>query len=473
MHSGAYVNILTNPDSIEIVLEEYFRLVRMKHIAIIGNGISGITAARHIRKLSKHRITVISSETKYFFSRTTLMYIYMGHMKYEHTKPYEDWFWDKNNIDLKFDHVKGIDFENKKLMFNRNETLDYDDLIIATGSKPNKFGWPGQELKGVQGLYSFQDLENMEQSTKNISRAVVVGGGLIGIEMVEMLLSRNIPTTFLVREKSFWDVVLPEQESQLITRHIKEHHVDLRLNTELKEIKSTKNGVVSSIVTNNGEEIECDFVGIAVGVHPNIELVQNTSLETNKGILVDEYLESNIPGVYAIGDCAEQRNPMNGRKAIEQVWYTGRIMGETVAHSICSKKTKYNPGHWFNSAKFFDIEYQTYGIVNPQLAESDEEFYWEDNTGRKCIHIIFHKNTGIFKGINSLGIRLRHEVCDNWLKNEKTIDHVISNLHLANFDPEFYDKYENDIAKSFTQAFPSFAVKTKTKSSIFAKMLSI
>jgi len=175
----------------------------MKNIVIIGNGISGITAARHIRKLSDDIITVISAETKHFFSRTALMYIYMSHMKFEHTKPYEDWFWQKNKINLVQDYVLSVDTDNKSLQLKEGGELNYDVLILGTGSKPNKFGWPGQDLKGVQGMYSYQDLENMEVYTEKINRAVIVGGGLIGIEMAEMLLSRNIPVTFLVREASF------------------------------------------------------------------------------------------------------------------------------------------------------------------------------------------------------------------------------------------------------------------------------
>jgi NADH dehydrogenase FAD-containing subunit len=89
----------------------------MEHIVIIGNGISGVTAARHIRKLSDKKITIISSETAHFFSRTALMYIYMGHMKYEHTKPYEDYFWKKNRIELKQGYVKNILATQKELFF--------------------------------------------------------------------------------------------------------------------------------------------------------------------------------------------------------------------------------------------------------------------------------------------------------------------------------------------------------------------
>ena len=140
----------------------------MEHVVIIGNGISGVTAARHIRKLSNKRITIISAETDYFFSRTALMYVYMGHMKFEHTQPYENWFWEKNRIELKKGFVETVDYASKILSLAGGDQVTYDRLILAVGSKSNKFGWPGQDLKGVQGLYSKQDLDLMEENTSDI-----------------------------------------------------------------------------------------------------------------------------------------------------------------------------------------------------------------------------------------------------------------------------------------------------------------
>ncbi|MAO08701.1 MAG: FAD-dependent oxidoreductase, partial [Alteromonas sp.] len=280
----------------------------MEHIVIIGNGISGVTAARHIRKMSHHRITIISSETEHFFSRTALMYIYMGHMKYEHTKPYEDHFWAKNNLELKKGYVTRVVTEKQLLHFQDGETLHYDKLVIATGSKPNRFGWPGQDLEGVQGLYSFQDLENLERNAPNnevCKRAVIVGGGLIGIELAEMLSTRKIPVTFLVREKSFWNGVLPKGESEMLNRHIQSHHIDLRLGTNLKEIRSEDNGKVQSIIIEEtGEEITCDLVGLTAGVSPNIDFLKDSGIALGKGVKVNRFLETNVENIYAIGDCA-------------------------------------------------------------------------------------------------------------------------------------------------------------------------
>lgn len=423
----------------------------MKNIVIIGNGIAGITAARHIRKRSDHSITVISSETEHFFSRTALMYIYMGHMGFENIKPYEDWFWKKNRIDLVRDHVEQVITTDKTVKLSGGRTISYDILIIATGSKPNKFGWPGQDLIGVQGLYSFQDLQEMETNTIHIKRAVIVGGGLIGIEMAEMLLSRKIEVTFLIRENSFWSNVLPQQEANLISRHVREHHIDLREETELEKILSDENGKVKGVVTKSGEEIDCQFVGLTVGVSPNVAFLKDSGIEIQRGVLVNEYLETNITDVYAIGDCVERTYDLPGRKSIEQVWYTGRMMGEVVAQTICNSRTKYEPGPWFNSAKFLDIEYQTYGNVWNEPKPNEEEFYWEHQGGKKAIHFVWDRDSKQFLGVNVFGIRLRHELFDQWLREKKSIQFVLQNLSSANFDPEFFDRHEKEIVSDFEE----------------------
>ncbi|MBT8179674.1 MAG: NAD(P)/FAD-dependent oxidoreductase, partial [Eudoraea sp.] len=380
----------------------------MEHIIIIGNGIAGVTAARHIRKLSDKQITIISAETDYFFSRTALMYVYMGHMKFEHIKPYEDGFWAKNRINLIRGFVTRVDPAKKELTVGNSRIFQYDKLIIATGSKPNKFGWPGQDLHGVQGLYSKQDLDLLEVNAPNnkvCRRAVIVGGGLIGIELAEMLSTRNIPVTFLVREKNFWDGVLPQGEAQMINEHIREHHIDLRLETNLVEILADENGRARAVVTDKGETIACDLVGLTPGVTPNVGFLQNTGIALGRGVLVNRYLETSQADIYAIGDCAEQREAIGKRRPIEAVWYTGRMMGETVAQTICGNRIPYNPGHWFNSAKFFDVEYQTYGWVFSDLTKAEEEahFHWRHAQEKICLTIAYEQSSRKFLGINTFG----------------------------------------------------------------------
>jgi NADPH-dependent 2,4-dienoyl-CoA reductase/sulfur reductase-like enzyme len=423
----------------------------MRSIVIIGNGIAGITAARHIRKNSSHKILVISSESEYFFSRTALMYVFMGHMRFQDIQPYEPTFWKKNRIDLLKDYVEVVDHEQKQLLLSSGKSVSYDQLIIASGSKPNKFGWKGQDLKGVQGLYSKDDLDQIEENVKNAKNAVIIGGGLIGIEMAEMFISRGIKVTFLVREKRFWGNVLPKEEAKLIENHILKHHVDLRFEEELEEIVGDEKGRVKEIITKKGEVIPCEIVGLTAGVSPSINFLKDSAIEIDRGILVDEYMQTNLEDVFAIGDCAQFKSPIEGRRPIEQVWYTGRIMGESVAQTICGRPARYSPGPWFNSAKFFDIEYQTYGWVNAKLGVHENDFYWEHPSKEIALHVVWDKVSLEFLGINVFGMRMRHELFDMWLKEKMTIESVMQNLRTANFDPEFYQSYESEIIHAFNK----------------------
>jgi NADPH-dependent 2,4-dienoyl-CoA reductase/sulfur reductase-like enzyme len=418
-------------------------------IIIIGNGIAGTNAARHIRKHADHEVTMISDETLRPFSRTALMYVYMGHQKQEGTELYEDWFWQKNRIQRILGRVQAVDTAQQTVALADGQVLAYDRLIIATGSAPNKFGWPGQDLPGVQGLYHLSDLESMERSSQGLRHAVVVGGGLIGVEMAEMFHSRHISVSFLVREDSFWNIVLPKEESDMINRHVREHGIDLRLGTELKEILAGPDGRAGAVITNHGERIECGFVGLTVGVSPNIAFLKDSGIEVQRGVLVDENLQTSAPNVYAIGDCAQLRTPDVGRRPIEAIWYTGRMMGQTVAKTICGDTTSYHPRRWFNSAKFFDIEYQVYGDIPTVLPEGISTLYWEHSGGKKSIRINYESASEKVTGFNLMGIRYRHEVCEKWLDQGATMTEVLQHLKLANFDPEFFDQYEAYLVSNF------------------------
>lgn len=421
-------------------------------VVIIGNGISGITAARYIRKLSNFNITVISDESKYFFSRTALMYVYMGQMRFEDIKPYEDWFWSKNNIQLIQDRVIHINTSDQKVILNQKEPLHYDQLILATGSKPNKFDWPGQDLDRVAGLYHLNDLNNMEQYSKEIQHATIVGGGLIGIEMAEMFKSRNKAVTMLVRGSGYWNNVLPKEESEMITKHIRKHQIDLRLNTNLSMIHGDPKGKANAVtIKETGEIINTQYVGLTTGVSPNVDFLRATNLAINRGIQVNEFLETNIKGIYAIGDCAELISPNPGRRSIEAVWYTGKMMGETVAYNICGKSHAYDPGIWFNSAKFLDIEYQVYGHVPHQETENETHFYWEHPGRNQSIRLVYHSTNHHILGFNLMGVRFRQEVCEQWIKSKSSVYEVLENLAVANFDPEFYRSNEKALIDQFNQ----------------------
>ncbi len=406
----------------------------MRNIVVIGNGIAGVTAALRIRSRSNDTITMVSDESDYFFSRTALMYVFMGQMKLPHLKPYEDKFWREQDIALVRDYVEYIDTTSTSLQLRSGRALRYDVLIIATGSRSYFPDWPGSNAHGTQGLYSISDLSTMETQTHGIRHAAVVGGGLIGVEAAEMLHSRGIHSTMLVRDPHYWGNVLPPEEASIIERHIRAHGVDLRTSAQPQQFLADSAGRVRAIRTTDGEEIPCEFALIATGVRPNCTVAKMSGIPCNRGVLVDEFFRTTIPHIYAIGDCAEMAIA-GGSSRIEPLWYAARAHGETVAETILGIPTRYDPGVFFNSAKFFDIEYQTYGVVRPTAAPGEQSLYREHPDGRRCIRIVFTE-TGV-SGFNLLGVRFRHNVCRCWIEERRSIEYVMAHLNEADFDGEF------------------------------------
>ncbi len=421
------------------------------HTIILGNGVTGVSAALALRKLAPdRRITILSGESKYHYSRPALMYIFMGHMRYQDTKPFEDSFWDEQRLELVRDWVTRIDTEKRELVLHKGDPMPFDQLLIATGSKSNKFGWPGQDLDGVQGLWGLQDLKTLYETAKRTRHAAIVGGGLIGLELAEMLHSRGIHVTMVVREKSYWSNIMPAEESAMLNREIEAHGIELWLESELDEILDDGSGRCRGLRTKDGRELECQFVGLTAGVSPNIGALAGSNIETGRGVLVDKQLRTNVEGIFAAGDCAEIQEPGEERNTLQQVWYTGKMQGEFAARSMAGEEVgDYDAGIWFNSAKFLDLEYHTYGLVKRNIP-GEKNLYWEHPSGKHSVRIVY-TDEGVI-GFNTMGQRWRHEVCERWLKEKLPVREVIARLEEPHFEPEFFKRHENEMRRTFEGA---------------------
>jgi len=418
-------------------------------VVIIGNGVAGYSAALALRRRdAEAEIVMVSGESDYPFSRPALMYIFMGHLRAEDTRPYEDRVWESNRIERVRAWVTAVDTKAHRVALDHGEPLAYDKLVLALGSSHNKFGWPGQDLERVQGFVTLADLESLERAMVGLRRAVIVGGGLIGLEMAEMLHSRGVPVTMLVRERCYWNNVLPDEEAKLVGRVIRDESIDLRLESELAEIVGDGQGRAVAVVTGAGERIDCQMVGLAAGVHPNLSAVQGSNIPTGRGVEVDFSFRSSVDDVYAIGDCAELVTPQGERNVIEQLWYTGKMHAEVVADVITGRARTYDRGVWFNSAKFLDLEFHTYGRVSagggaPAVHPEEDSVFWSHPSGRHSLRIAHVQ--GRVVGVNSLGLRLRQEVCQRWIAERLDVADVVGRLHEANFDPELFGRHEPEI----------------------------
>lgn len=405
---------------------------------IAGNGVAGITAALTLRKRDPAAsIVVISGESDFFFSRTALMYAYMDRLDLRGLEPYERSVYDTQRIERKRAWIEDVDSDEHLLRLEGGGFLPYDRLLIATGSVANNLTWMGMERvqSGAVNFVSLQDLTRCEQLTPSTRHAIVVGGGLIGIELVECLRHHGVTVTFLVREPWYWPAALHAGESELVSEHIRAHGVDLRLNEQVAEVFTDSSGRVSGVRTDQGNTIAGQMLGITAGVRPAVDWLRNMRrpLDLGRGVVVSPDFRASLPDIWAAGDCAEIRR--SGEKPfVEQIWYSAKLQGELAAFSMLGDPVDYRPPIFYNSSKFFEIEFTTVGMVT-SAPDSARQFFYR--VPGKNVSIRLLALGGAVIGFNMLGSRWDHTMFERWISERRSMDYAMANLERAQFDVEF------------------------------------
>ena len=424
-------------------------------LIVIGNGVAGITAARTVRALRQDaEITVISDESPYFYARTALMWVYMRQLSRAALEPFERRLWREERLELVHDRVVALDVARRTVTLESGATRSYDRLLLATGAEPARFGWPGQELSGVQHFCTLSDLAALEALRPRVERAVVVGGGLIGIELVELLLHDRVAVTYLIREPWYWDLVLSRDEAELVHTLLREHGVELLLEDLPEELLGDDRGQVRELVTRAGRRLPCQLVGLATGVRPRIALAQAAGLPCGQGILVDRTLRTSVPEVYAAGDCAEIALEPDGRTLVQKLWYTAQRQGEAVGRVLAGLDAPYDPGVPYGSAQFLFCDYLTVGwfphAPYPPAAEllgrataprtvaelALREHVVRSPRTRASARIAYLENQQVL-GFSLLGARWNAALLMRWIRERRPLPWVLEHLEEARFDEEF------------------------------------
>ena len=448
------------------------------NVVIIGNGVAGIEAALALRAREPNwSITIVSEESDHFFSRTALMWVHCGQMSHRDIEPYERDLYDNACFIRVRARATGVDFNARTVRLAGGlDAIRFDQLILACGAAPRAAPWPGSDLRGVGHFVTMQDLEWYEREIhggpaagrppnpdahlafstaespyqpraaaaakrgQTSRRPAVIGGGLIGIEAIEVAVAAGLKPMFLIREEWFWPVALDRHESSWIKRQLSHHGVDVRLEENVDRLEGDAEGNVSRILTDRGEHA-VDCVVVAIGVVPNTAWLRGSEIELDRsgGIVVDRQQRTNVDGVYAAGDCASV-TWFNGAVRPEQLWYTGRDQGRVAAATVAGEYHEYDRGIWYNSAKLMDIEYTTAGVVNMNIRGERNWFFEETGTVRSTTRITVAPNdqgSERVVGFNLLGRRWDHEVLIRWIREHRSLEYVLKHLPQASFDTEF------------------------------------
>jgi NAD(P)H-nitrite reductase large subunit len=316
---------------------------------IIGSGVAALAAAEAIRRQdSIGEITVVGDDPHGYYSRPGLAYALNQALPEQQIFPRSTNHLRKLFTKSIHARVSGLLPANHEIVLEDGQRLSYDRLLLATGSVAAPGDFPGYDLAGVVKLDTLEDVRGIIKLAQRARSAVVVGGGIIAIELVEGLAAHDLTVHYFLRTDRFWSSVLDETESRMVERGLQSEGIRLHYRAQVEQALG-KEGQLAAVLTKAGSTLPCQVLGVAIGLRARMELAQQAGLATGKGVLVNEYLETNAADVYAAGDVAEMRVPGITDGWFETLWPKARLQGEIAGknmaggHAVCAPNTMYNP----------------------------------------------------------------------------------------------------------------------------------
>ena len=314
-------------------------------------------------------ITVISEELCPKYSRPMISDFVSGKATVEKMMCREDDFWITNNVNaLTGTTVLSLNDAEKYVTLDNGERINYEKLLIATGGKPFVPRMEGTDKDGVFTFTNLSDAERLAERLKSAKNVVVIGAGLIGISVTEALVKRGLTLTLVELQDKILSLLLDPKGSDIIENVIRKADVNIVTGQSVQRIlgKPDNEQTVGGVVLTKGEKVPCDVVIVAIGVIPRTELVAGTEVKLNRGITVDNYMQTSVPNVYASGDVAETWDFNLNQNRLLPLWPLAVAQGKVAGCNMAGKKTEYPGGTNMSALKYFGIPVISIGITNPK-----------------------------------------------------------------------------------------------------------
>lgn len=343
-----------------------------KKIVVIGNCAAGISALEATRESDKDsKLTCISDELKSYY-RCLISSVLSGSMTEQEIIIKDENYFNANNIEAIFGKkaIK-VDLKKRQVVLEDKSRVDFDNLIIATGASSKELkDLKGSHKKGVFGFRNLKDTQEIIDKSLTTNVACVLGGGLIGLKAAYGLKKRKIDTRVIVRSGFLLSQVADRVAGDLLRDRFQENGIEVYTSTDVAEILG--NGDVKAIKLGSGKVIATELIIEAKGVNANIDLIKESNIKINYGILTDEYLRTNIEGVYAAGDVAETFDIVRGETYTNALWPHAVAQGKIAAQNICGENVKYEGSIAMNSVEFFDLPICSIGITRPKQEDFEQ-----------------------------------------------------------------------------------------------------
>jgi NAD(P)H-nitrite reductase large subunit len=365
---------------------------------IVGASAAGIGAVEAIREVDPvGTITVISEEACPQYSRPMISDFVSGKANLEKMICREDCFWKKNEVQaLTGKKAVGLNLTERTVALDSGDKINYEKLLIATGGRPFVPKMEGLDKDGVFTFTTFSDAERLAAriDSAEAKKAVVIGAGLIGISVTEALVKRGLKVTLVELQDKILSLLLDSKASDIVENAIRKAGVTIVTGQSVQRIigKPENDSVVGGVALTKGEEVPCDLVIVAIGVVPRTELVAGTDVKTNRGIIVDNFMQTNVPEVFASGDVAEAYDFVMKQNRLLPLWPLAVLEGKIAGYNMTGKKTDYAGGTNMSALKYFGTPIVSVGLANPKEDGTHEVLVKHEPAGDRYKKIVLKDN---------------------------------------------------------------------------------
>ena len=351
---------------------------------IIGDGIAGSSAAETLREADPDAdVTVITEEGEALYNRILIKEFAKGKLPAAPVSIHDpDWYAERD-IDLQLDTVvTGVDTEGHEVHTHEGDVYEYDKLLLATGGTPTQLPVEDSDAEGIHHFWTFEDARAIKESAAEAETGVVVGAGLLGIDLAAICGAQDVDAHYLMRGNAWWRYALSEEGAEIIHDALREKGVTPVFGSGVDHFETDEDGHVTAAVDPNGDRFEAEFAGVAIGLNFNTEFISDTDIELDNGIVVDEYMRTNVEDVYAAGDITQFHDVILGDQAQNGAWGSAKEQG-SVAGTNMAADAEAERFEWVSSYSITHFDFPFLSFGHPTLGDETVERKYDEDTWRR------------------------------------------------------------------------------------------
>ena len=355
----------------------------MAEHVIIGDGIAGSSAAETIREEDPDaEVTVVTDEGEALYNRILIKEFAKGKLPEAPISIHDASWYEERDIELRLDtYVAEVDTDAHELHTHDGDTIEYEKLLVATGGTPTQLPVENSDAEGIHHFWTFEDARSIKEHAERADRGVVVGAGLLGIDLAAICGAQDVEANYLMRGDCWWRYALSEEGAEIIHRALRDNGVEPVFQSGVDHFE-TEGGEVVAAVDPNGERYDADFVGVAIGLDFNTEFLRGSGIKLDDGIVVDEYMQTGVEDVYAAGDLTRFNDLILGEYGQNGSWGSAKKQGSVAGRNMATDDTT-EAFSWVSSYSITHFDFPFLSFGHPTLGDDSVERKYSEEEWRR------------------------------------------------------------------------------------------